>query len=199
MKFILPKTLMFCMLSVSFSLSSLPQTSMAIQNLPVMSEEQIPQDIMPRLLGNIWQVCVLDKKDNYIQFLQRIAFHNGQKGLGDLELVQKIAAAAVSKYKLEDKASCVDLAVGLLEVGIIDGKKPSVKIDFTDYRYRTTALRAIAGNIDKPELRAMATYQNNKVEVSFLLARMAREMVYTAIENQSHNLNVNDPKYILTH
>lgn len=173
------------------------QMSQANSALPVMSEDQIVTELQPRLLGYLWSFCSLDKKDNYFQFLQRMAFHHGQKGLGDLELVQKISMAAVAKYKLENKASCVDLGVGLLEAGIIDGKNQSLKIDFTNYRYRTAALRSIAGNIDKPELRAMASYQNNKVEVSFLLARMARGQVYKTTETQT--LNVNDPKYILLH
>ncbi len=155
MKYVLSSLLLF-----SFFCA---QISDAKPALPIMSEDQIPADLQPRLLGYLWTFCSLDKKDNYFQFLQRMSFYHGQKGLGDLELVQKISMAGIEKYKLENKASCIDLGVGLLEAGIIDGKSKSVKIDFTSYRYRTAALRSIAGNIDKPELRAMAYYQNNNV------------------------------------
>ncbi len=187
------------LLSSLFLISSLfTQKSQADFYLPVMSSEQIEIQLQPRLLGNLRHLCAVDKKDNYFQFLQRIAFHYGKTtGLGNLQNVEKIASEVVKKYKLQNKPSCVDLALGLLEAGIIDGKKTSVKIDPANKDYRSVALRSIGGYVDLSGLRSWSTYQNENVEVSFLLSRMVRRIVSQAIINKSELINENDPKYIL--
>ncbi len=161
-----------------------------------ISVEEIPEAIKPRLMAQLITECDLDKKDNYIQFLNRMIVELGKSDKITPKFINSVAKQAVKKYKLAGKPSCVDLGVSLLESGILNQKSYRTLLPIKlkrDEAYMAAAYRGIIGDVTVSERRAAISKNNEEFEFAYSLSLSVRKSV---LFDQSP-IVVDDPRWLL--